>query len=93
MELSATNTANKHTVENNSKKTIEAKVQPSFLHQLVESANTDLKLTDAANAQTNDKNKRENQAIELDFLDGPGDQDETMQEAIYKKPKDPARRA
>lgn len=49
MESSATNTANKNAIENNTKKTNEAKDQPSFLDQLVESANTDLKLAAAAN--------------------------------------------
>ena len=51
MESSANNTANKNLQENNAKKASEAKDQPSFLDQLVDSANTVLKLQAAANVQ------------------------------------------
>lgn len=78
MDYSATNTANKHAIENNAKKANDAKDQPSFLDQLVESANTDLKLAAAANVQINDKNKKRDKGNELDYLFGECDQDEPM---------------
>ena len=56
----------------------EAKDQPSFLDQLVESANTDLKLAAAANVQKGDKNKKRDKTNELDYLFGECDQDEPM---------------
>lgn len=82
IESPPTNTANKNMFGSNAKKANEAKNQRSFLDQLVESANADLKQPSDVKNQKSEKQKRQEQANELDYLFGECDQDEPFKHVM-----------